>query len=89
MAAPAFLVLRSVRDNDLGFGTHCYCKPLRAALYFVQSIACHLYQDAVTAYAHLFFELQIPPSDMVLSVDSAGAHFALITLSSSLVGLEL
>ncbi|RYP67535.1 hypothetical protein DL771_007185 [Monosporascus sp. 5C6A] len=34
-------------------------------------------QDAVTTYAYLVNELQIPASDIVLSGDSAGAHLAL------------
>ncbi|KAI1085410.1 Alpha/Beta hydrolase protein [Whalleya microplaca] len=37
-------------------------------------------QDAVTAYAYLVHELNIPPSDVILSGDSAGANLALALL---------
>ncbi|KAI1415397.1 Alpha/Beta hydrolase protein [Hypoxylon sp. FL1857] len=37
-------------------------------------------QDAVTAYSFLVHELQIPPQDIVLSGDSAGAHLAIALL---------
>lgn len=37
-------------------------------------------QDAITAYAHLVVNLQIPPSDIVLSGDSAGGNLAISLL---------
>lgn len=38
------------------------------------------FQDAVTAYSHLVHGLEIPPQDIVLSGDSAGAHLAIALL---------
>ncbi|KAI0592707.1 Alpha/Beta hydrolase protein [Biscogniauxia sp. FL1348] len=38
------------------------------------------FQDAVTAYSFLVHELQIPPQDIILSGDSAGAHLAIALL---------
>lgn len=47
------------------------------------------FQDAVTAYSHLVHGLQIPPQDIVLSGDSAGAHLAIALLRYANANLDL
>lgn len=47
------------------------------------------FQDTVTAYSYLVHELQIPPQDIVLSGDSAGAHLAIALLRYANANLDI
>lgn len=81
-------VLSGCRDTDVGFAASAFLRSPEDSVLFPQyrlsSYPGNRYpaafQDAVTAYAHLVFDLRIPPSDIVLSGDSAGGNLALALL---------
>lgn len=81
-------VLSGCRDTDVSFAASLLLRSPEASILFPQyrlsSYPGNKYpaafQDAVTAYAHLVFTLRIPPSDIVLSGDSAGGNLALALL---------
>lgn len=81
-------VLSGCRDTDVGFAASLLLRSPGDSVLFPQyrlsSYPGNRYpaafQDAVTAYAHLVFDLRIPPSDIVLSGDSAGGNLALALL---------
>ncbi|GAP85766.1 putative alpha beta hydrolase fold-3 domain-containing protein [Rosellinia necatrix] len=82
-------VLGSARDVDMDFcysllsqyspGCAIFCPEYRLASLPGGRFPAAL-QDAVTAYDYLITQLKIPPGDIVISGDSAGAHLALALL---------
>ncbi|KAI0490142.1 Alpha/Beta hydrolase protein [Xylaria cf. heliscus] len=82
-------VLGSARDVDMGFSysllsrysPDCaiFCPEYRLSSLHDSRFPAAL-QDAVTAYDYLITHLRIPPSDIIISGDSAGAHLALALL---------
>ncbi|KAL2211138.1 alpha/beta-hydrolase [Sarocladium strictum] len=77
------------RDADSGFAakilhSHLGCSFVCSPSYRVSTSKGDHFpaalQDAITAYLHLVKEMRIPPSQIVLSGDSAGANLALALL---------
>ncbi|KAB8346057.1 hypothetical protein FH972_023109 [Carpinus fangiana] len=79
-------VIGDGRDHDAGFAartllagtgaSHVFCPQYRLACNPGGQFPAAL-QDAITAYSHLLFTLNIPAKSIVLSGDSAGANLVL------------
>ncbi|KAJ4413455.1 hypothetical protein N0V82_008529 [Gnomoniopsis sp. IMI 355080] len=81
-------VLSGCRDTDVAFAASLLLRsPGALALFPQYRLSSYpgnkypaAFQDAVTAYAHLVFALQVPPSNIILSGDSAGGNLAIALL---------